>query len=139
MTKTISHNQSEGSSQSPSLSPQQVRTSRARIQALVTRHLNTAEAVLDGKKHWTPSQVALFRALLNKAVPDISASISDGPGGPRRSVTGLMREELEALAFGDASPAEGDDGPEISTTYEELSPGTAPRERNARGRGGGGA
>lgn len=86
------------------LTPQFSSMIRGKIASVVHDHLLVAEKVLTGEVTWSTGQVSLFKALLAKVVPDVSATYHQHELNSR-TTTEMTREELEALA---ASQAIGD-------------------------------
>lgn len=108
----------------PELSPMGVTKLRAQVARVVLDHVAHADAVLHGKRAWSSQQVNLFKALLNKVLPDISASYVESRDGVTRSITGMTRAELEVIARGGALDR-GRENDVISTDYVDVSPDTA--------------
>ena len=79
------------------LSPKQISKIRSDIVRTVSRLNNDVEDVLDGQKTWTNVQFNLYKTLLNKVCPDISASYVETPKGGSQRLSGLTREELEEM------------------------------------------
>ena len=79
------------------LSPKQISKIRSDIVRTVSRLNNDVEDVLDGNKTWTNVQFNLYKTLLNKVCPDISASYVETPKGGSQRLSGLTREELEEM------------------------------------------
>lgn len=126
------------------LTPQYSAQLRGKIASLVHDHLLVAEKVLTGELSWTNSQVSLFKALLAKVVPDVSATFHQHELNSR--VTSEMtREELEALAAAQAQgatidhhqstegrPSDLNDGAGVWTGHVRPGPEVYPR-RQAQG------
>lgn len=85
------------------LTPQYSAQLRGKIASMVHDHLLVANKVLTGEVSWSTGQVSLFKALLAKVVPDVSATYHQHELNSRQT-TEMTREELEALA---ASQAHG--------------------------------
>tara|TARA_B100002019_G_C21257427_1_gene594697 strand:+ start:1731 stop:2108 length:378 start_codon:yes stop_codon:yes gene_type:complete len=79
------------------LSPKQISKIRSDIVRTVSRLNNDVEDVMDGNKTWTNVQFNLYKTLLNKVCPDISASYVETPKGGSQRLSGLTREELEEM------------------------------------------
>ncbi len=79
------------------LSPKQISKIRSDIVRTVSRLNNDVEDVLDGRKTWTNVQFQLYKTLLNKVCPDLSASYQETPKGVSGRLSGLTREELEEM------------------------------------------
>ena len=56
------------------LSPHQVANLRGQIASKMQTHLTLADEVVKGHIEWTPTQARVFSSLLNKVIPDLSAS-----------------------------------------------------------------
>ena len=87
----------EKASKISTLSPREISNIRIQISQVMSRVQPDIEAVLLGQKKWSTTQVQLYKLLLNKIVPDIQASYVDSPSGSSLRVSGLSREELEAM------------------------------------------
>ena len=81
------------------LTPQQVMKLRSSIASSLTKNLNKAQEVLDGKIEWTPTQARVFTALLNKVIPDISMTYAQVDIRDKE-LSNMSREELEEIASG---------------------------------------
>ena len=86
------------------LTPQYTSMLRGKIASIVHDHLLVAEKVLTGEIAWTNAQISLFKTLMAKVVPDVSATYHQHELNSR-TTTEMSREELEALA---ASQAHGE-------------------------------
>lgn len=96
-----------------SLSPGQVAHIRGRIATMIRDHLEIADKVVRGEEKWTPTQARVFSTLLNKVVPDLSASFHQH----EHKVNGIRemsRADLERIASGLDDPAT------IEAEYEEI-------------------
>lgn len=127
------------------LTPQYSSMLRGKIASMVHDHLLVAEKVLTGEIAWTNAQISLFKTLLAKVVPDVSATYHQHELNSR-DTTSMTREELEALAASQATgatidhqePAEGrpsdlDDPSGVRPGYVRPGPVIYPR-REAPGR-----
>ena len=56
------------------LSPNQVANLRGQIAKNMSNHIVMADEVLKGHREWSPTQARVFSNLLNKVIPDLSAS-----------------------------------------------------------------
>lgn len=81
-------------------SPEQVAMIRNQLTRLVTGHIGVANEVLAGSAKWDNAQARLFLALLNKVLPDLSASFQRKEV-ITKNLNELTREELERAAAGD--------------------------------------
>jgi len=94
---------------------------RGYIRDEVQTILPLAVRAVEGEIKWTPQQVALFRTLMSKVVPDLSQSHTTVEHR-HVDVNKLSRDELEAIASGIhegevvESPDKGVLGDEKSTT-----------------------
>lgn len=86
------------------LTPQYSSMLRGKIASMVHDHLLVAEKVLTGEIAWTNAQISLFKTLLAKVVPDVSATYHQHELNSR-TTTEMTREELEALASSQATGA----------------------------------
>jgi len=62
-------------------------------------HLTLADEVVKGHIEWTPTQARVFSSLLNKVIPDLSASYHQHEHSVK-NITEMSREELERIASG---------------------------------------
>lgn len=98
------------------LSPGQIAHIRGKVAAVINDYLPHAAEVLDGSRVWTPVQARVFVALLDKVVPNLSASHSVHEHR-LQGVKEMSREQLEAIALGlDPGPAVVDVTPLSSST-----------------------
>ncbi len=72
---------------------------RGAIAAYVQNHIGLADRVVSGEVVWSPTQARVFSTLLNKVVPDLSASYVQHEHS-QKSLIDLSREELERIAAG---------------------------------------
>lgn len=99
------------------LSPNQVANLRGQIAKNMATHIVMADEVLKGVREWSPTQARVFSNLLNKVIPDLSASYHQHEHS-HKAITEMSRTELERIAAGvdeiiDVEPQETtDDGPE---------------------------
>lgn len=87
------------------LTPRQMGQIRLNISEKVVKHIENADKVLDGTVKWSPTQARVFVALLNKVVPDISATFHRHETA-ETDVNNLTIEELEAIAAGRRAESE---------------------------------
>ncbi len=80
------------------LTPEELNALRGTIVSSMDSHIQMAHEVLAGTRVWTPAQVGVFRALLNKVVPDLSASYVQKEVHNFNTET-LSIAELEALVL----------------------------------------
>ena len=83
------------------LTPSQAAALRKKIHDFVAVQLADANDVVMGNIQWTPTQARVFSTLLNKVVPDVSASFVQHEH-TTKSLREMTREELEAIAMGDS-------------------------------------
>lgn len=79
------------------LSTKQIGELRAQVFQDMAAQIKSAFEVLGGSRIWSNQQVAVFKALLNKVLPDITANyhlIQNEDEDPRR----LSRDQLERIA-----------------------------------------
>lgn len=108
------------------VSPDQIRSIRHTLLRVVASHTASVDEVLSGQKKWSASQVQLYKLLLGKVLPDISASYVETTDTTTRKISGLSREELETLA------ADRDhEEPEETLVSADLSPGDTSPVRDA--------
>lgn len=81
------------------LSPNQVANLRGQIAKNMSNHIVMADEVLKGHREWSPTQARVFSNLLNKVIPDLSASYHQHEHS-HKSLTEMSRTELEAIASG---------------------------------------
>lgn len=110
------------------LTPAQQSALRSRVEVLVARQLTRASAILAGtaRSTWNAQQTALFKALLNKVLPDMTASMSLNLSQTLNSQNSinpadLSREQLEELLTS-LLPAPGYEAPTPVIDAETLDP-----------------
>ncbi len=81
------------------LSPAQSSKIRGQIANFVRNQLDLANEVILGNIEWSPTQARVFATLLNKVVPDLSASYHQHEIN-HKDVIDLSRDELERIAAG---------------------------------------
>lgn len=81
------------------LSPGQVAHLRGKIGQIVRDNLDTVAGVLDGSVKWSPTQARVFSNLLNKVVPDLSASFHQHEHR-NQDLAQMSRADLERIALG---------------------------------------
>lgn len=81
------------------LSPLASSKIRGQIAIFMKHQIDLANEVVLGSRDWNPTQARVFGVLLNKVVPDLSASYVKHEHDVKE-VTDLSREELEAVARG---------------------------------------
>ena len=81
------------------LTPAESAKIRGQISTFVRDQLTLANEVVVGTREWSPTQARVFSTLLNKVVPDLSASFVQHEVSSRDLID-LSREELEAIAAG---------------------------------------
>ena len=72
---------------------------RSRIANLVAQQLPLAHEVVTGAREWTPTQANVFKTMLAKVVPDVSATYSQVDMRVK-DTRELTREDLERIASG---------------------------------------
>lgn len=102
------------------MSPQQIAQVRSKIATLVRQQLPHAHEVVLGAREWSPTQANVFKTLLSKVVPDVSATYSQVDMNVK-DTRELTREDLERIAAGidevdDAVILDNDEPPAKSTT-----------------------
>ena len=95
------------------LSPNQVANLRGQIARNMETHIALADEVIKGVTEWTPTQARVFSNLLNKVIPDLSASFHQHEHSHRALSTKCLAR-LERIASGvdeiiDAEPVEEDE------------------------------
>lgn len=86
------------------LSPGQVAHLRAKIASQVREQIELAHKVVLGEIEWSPTQARVFSTMLNKVVPDLSASFHQH----EHRVAGIRemsRADLERIAAGLDDPS----------------------------------
>jgi len=114
----------------PVLTPQAASRIRGSIMTRVPKYLEMADEVMQGDRKWSATQARVFATLLNKVVPDLSASFVQHEH-TTRDLRELSREELERIARGDdAISVEYSDASqksrEAAPLLEPDPPGTGP-------------
>ena len=89
------------------LSPKRVSDMRGKIASKVTQHLEIADRVVKGEVEWTPTQARVFATLINKVIPDLTASFNQHEHH-HKNITEMSRDELERIASGVDDIAEGE-------------------------------
>ena len=79
------------------LTPAQSAKIRYQISRYISEQLPLAHSVVTGATNWNPTQARVFSTLLNKVVPDLTASFVQHDIASR-PLTELSRSELEAIA-----------------------------------------
>lgn len=79
------------------LTPAQSAKIRYQISRYISDQLPLAHSVVTGSTSWNPTQARVFSTLLNKVVPDLTASFVQHEV-TNRPLTELSRSELEAIA-----------------------------------------
>lgn len=97
------------------LSPGQVAHLRGRLGSMVREHLELANLVVRGELEWSPTQARIFATLINKVVPDLSASFH-AHEHKHQGVREMSRADLERIARG------LDDLQTIEAEHELLNP-----------------
>jgi len=112
----------EKASKIATLSPREIAKIRTDLSRAVSRIQPDVEAVLNGDKKWSQVQLGLYRLLLHKIVPDISATYVDSPNGSSQRISGLSRDELEMMV----AERRGDNSvntittPQKSSTFDQV-------------------
>jgi hypothetical protein len=109
------------------LTPQYTSMLRGKIASIVHDHLLVAEKVLTGEIVWSNAQISLFKTLMSKVVPDVSATYHQHEMNSR-STESMTRDELEALASQQAAGVtiEGNKSPEGSPEDLDDASGVRP-------------
>lgn len=103
------------------LTPGYAAALRGKIAAIVNTQIEVAEQVLLGEVAWSAAQVQVFKTLMNKVVPDISAKFHQHEIS-NRDVSSMSRAELERMAR-----EEAEDTPmETINAHQEPSEGRSP-------------
>jgi hypothetical protein len=84
------------SQKTPAITAEEVDKVRGRVLETVKENLPNVRGVLLGNLRWTNQQVKLFQIMLNKVLPDLSASMNEHIH-KNRTVDQLTRAELEAI------------------------------------------
>jgi hypothetical protein len=105
----------------PMLTPVHVELVRRKMLALIATNLDAATEVLAGTRTWTPTQLGLFKTMLNKLVPDVSQSHQtiDVRQKPREELT---REDLLLIASGASVLPKDGETPAISAASPQTVP-----------------
>lgn len=83
------------------LTPAYAAALRGKIANIISHQIDIAERVLTGEIKWSATQVQVFKALMNKVVPDISAKFHQHEVN-NRDVTAMSRADLERMAIEEA-------------------------------------
>lgn len=81
------------------LTPMQSSQIRGQIATYVRNQIEIANNVVIGAEDWNPTQARVFGMLLNKVVPDLSASYVQHEHN-NKDVIDMSRDELERIAAG---------------------------------------
>lgn len=93
-------------SRTHNLTPAQSASIRGQIAGLMNEQIGHANEVVLGLREWGPTQARVFSTMLNKIVPDLSASYHSHEHAVK-DVIDMSRDELERIAAGiDAIEAE---------------------------------
>lgn len=123
----------------PVLTPQAASRLRGSIMARVPKYLDMADEVMSGERKWSATQARVFATLINKVVPDLSASFVQHEHSTR-DLRELSREELERIARGDDaitveySDVSSDQPRETAPLLEPDPPGTGPGDEEPQPR-----
>ncbi len=122
------------------LSPNQVANLRGQIARNMETHIALADDVIKGHTEWSPTQARVFSNLLNKVIPDLSASYHQHEHS-HRALNEMSREELERIASGvdeiiDAEPMEETDDGQEQGPSEQPDSGSSADENIDSGAGG---
>lgn len=82
------------------LSPSEIAAIRAKIAKNVTDYLPIVDEVIRGTRDFSPTQARIFTALLNKVVPDLSATHTRLEIDDKRDLSKMSMAELEQIAAG---------------------------------------
>ena len=88
------------------LTPAQSAKVRSYVFGLLRAQIPFAHRVVMGEVEWSPTQARVFATLLDKCLPDLSASFVEGERG-RDDLWVMSRCDLEALAAGRDAKASG--------------------------------
>lgn len=115
----------------PAITSLQLNKARSRIMRIVEHNLETADKVLRGNVSWTPTQARVFGQLMNKVIPDITASFIKKEV-TTNSVRDMSIEDLEAIVRGHhirealESVKDGDDASDERPALEHHAGGIWP-------------
>lgn len=82
------------------LTPLQVANMRAGLYRRVSNQIGEAHKVVMGQQEWTPTQARVFATMLNKVMPDLTASFVQHEHQITENPEKMSREQLEAIAAG---------------------------------------
>lgn len=82
------------------LTPLQVANMRAGLFRRVENQIGEAHKVVMGKQEWSPTQARVFATMLNKVVPDLTASFVQHEHNIQDAPEKMTREQLETIAMG---------------------------------------
>jgi hypothetical protein len=80
------------------LTPLQVSQLRRRLFEHVDDQVDEAHSVVMGRKQWSPTQARVFSTMLNKVMPDLTASFTQHEHTISDAPEKLSRAQLEAIA-----------------------------------------
>ncbi len=95
------------------LTPHQVANVRAGIMKRVTNQLDDAHSVVKGEIEWSPTQARVFATLLNKVVPDLTASFVQHEHALQEMPEKMSRSQLEMIASGVNNIIDADNSEEV--------------------------
>lgn len=103
----------------PKVTIEEVDNVRRHVLDAVKNNLPNVRAVLGGRIKWTNQQVKLFQIMLNKVLPDLSASMNEHIHRPKE-LKEMSRSELEAFVREAARREEEDPSDAIDAQYSEI-------------------
>lgn len=103
----------------PQVSPENIDYSRRQVLDIVQSNMGNVRAVLAGRLRWTNQQVKLFQIMMNKVLPDLSASMNEHIH-KGRSLEDLSRSELEALVAKAGKLDKEDPEAIIEASYKDV-------------------
>ncbi len=103
----------------PAVTVEEVDNVRRHVLDTVKNNIPNARAVLGGRLKWTNQQVKLFQILLNKVLPDLSASMNEHIHR-RKPLKEMTREELQEFIAESQKAEREDPSDPIDAVYSEI-------------------
>lgn len=108
----------------PKVSHEEIDNVRRHVLDAVKNNIPNVRAVLGGRVKWTNQQVKLFQIMLNKVLPDLSASMNEHIHRPKE-LGQMTREEIERFVLESARREREDPTDTVDAVYEEIPDVTA--------------
>jgi hypothetical protein len=108
----------------PKVTHEEIDNVRRHVLDTVKNNIPNVRAVLGGRVKWTNQQVKLFQIMLNKVLPDLSASMNEHIHRPKE-LGQMSREEIERFVQESARREREDPTDTVDAVYEEIPDVTA--------------